>query len=919
MNTPRTRINVLKDLLRGLTALSVLAGLVAGVPAALAVVAGWPLPRAVPHFDAIGRALSQTDMPDGVLVKGAACVCWLAWAALMVCVVVELIAWLRCSTARRLPFLGPFQVSAARLVASAVLLFSSFAGLVHPAAAASLHPAGLAAVHMTSTRGQNRLSIADAAESGPEATVVSPGTPETPMPAGAKHYTVQPDRGRRYDTLWSLAERHLGDPRRWTEIANLNQGRVSAGHRFRNPHWIFAGEQLVMPADAVGLDAVPAGQRPAPSVTQPPVDPVPAEQRAPAATDQAPSTASSSVDMRVLPDGHSQREAAVKSPQGWRLVHVVSDLVPARVSVAEGIGGGILAAGAIAMLESRRRTRQRRRLAGGPCLVPDEELAATELALRVAADVDGAELVAAALKLVERAASPSDVLGVRLGRRQVTIRFCSAPLEITPPFRLVGDDWVLPRRAITTALLGELGDRPAVDLPLITLGATDDDDTVLLNLRASTVTSVVGSREVVLAFLAAAATELATARWLQSGRLLLVGVVEDLAGLPGVTVVPAVGHVGELRSGDVVVSAEPPGRLADAMPAGSSLLAVGPMPGPRCRLIIGDGRLEANVLDAVVRPQTLAPESVADIGELLEPVAEPAGHVAVEEEVADEDVPPATSAPVVPLTVGDAMNAAVSAEDIRPPEIDVRVLGPVDIVGADKPLARAKSVELIVYLAMHRQAIVDADRLREALWPGRPPGTTLYTTASVARNHLGRGSDGELHLPLVANGERVYRLGGAVGSDYARFADYVHRAKSEPPMQARASLRAALQLVRGRPFDVSTRGYEWAHVEGFITCIENEVATAAHQLARLCLEAGDADGARWATRRGLRACPGHEQLFRDEMEAADLEGNTAGVQALMTELRHIVEEDSPLDSLHPETVSLYTTLTSRERAARLTA
>src|SRR5207253_7740378 len=135
--------------------------------------------------------------------------------------------------------------------------------------------------------------------------------------------------------------------------------------------------------------------------------------------------------------------------------------------------------------------------------------------------------------------------------------------------------------------------------------------------------------------------------------------------------------------------------------------------------------------------------------------------------------------------------------------------------------------------------------------------------------------------------------------------------------EAIPTLRAALELVRGRPFDVASRGYEWVHVEGFLTTMQNEVAGAAHQLARLCLEAGDAEGARWATRQGLRASPGNEQLFRDEMEAADVAGNPAGIEALMKELAHIVEEDSPLEGLHPETVALYNQLTSGERAPRL--
>ncbi len=225
---------------------------------------------------------------------------------------------------------------------------------------------------------------------------------------------------------------------------------------------------------------------------------------------------------------------------------------------------------------------------------------------------------------------------------------------------------------------------------------------------------------------------------------------------------------------------------------------------------------------------------------------------------------------------------------------------------------------MVVYLAMHREAVVDADRLREALWPGRTPGTTLYTTASVARNHLGKAADGSSHLPLLPGGERVYRLGDSVVSDYDRFAEDVKRAESESPAEAIRTLRGALSLVRGRPFEVASRGWEWVYVEGFSTVLENEIATAAHKLAQLYLEAGDAGGARWATRQGLRASPGNEQLFRDEMWACDLEGNRAGVETLFNELSHIVEEDGePFESLHPETVAVYAQLTSGERAARL--
>jgi len=53
------------------------------------------------------------------------------------------------------------------------------------------------------------------------------------------------------DTLWDIAERHLGDPRRWTEIFELNEGRMQAdGGCLSDPDRIQPGWQLVLPAGA---------------------------------------------------------------------------------------------------------------------------------------------------------------------------------------------------------------------------------------------------------------------------------------------------------------------------------------------------------------------------------------------------------------------------------------------------------------------------------------------------------------------------------------------------------------------------------------------------------------------------------------------------------------------------------------------
>ena len=60
---------------------------------------------------------------------------------------------------------------------------------------------------------------------------------------------------QRGDTLWDLAERHLGDGHRYTEILDLNLGRLQAdGRALDDAHWIYPGWQLRLPDGAAILE-----------------------------------------------------------------------------------------------------------------------------------------------------------------------------------------------------------------------------------------------------------------------------------------------------------------------------------------------------------------------------------------------------------------------------------------------------------------------------------------------------------------------------------------------------------------------------------------------------------------------------------------------------------------------------------------
>ena len=49
------------------------------------------------------------------------------------------------------------------------------------------------------------------------------------------------------DSLWHLAERHLGDALRWEEIYELNAGALPGGGTLRDPNLIHPGWRLRLP------------------------------------------------------------------------------------------------------------------------------------------------------------------------------------------------------------------------------------------------------------------------------------------------------------------------------------------------------------------------------------------------------------------------------------------------------------------------------------------------------------------------------------------------------------------------------------------------------------------------------------------------------------------------------------------------
>jgi DNA-binding SARP family transcriptional activator len=227
------------------------------------------------------------------------------------------------------------------------------------------------------------------------------------------------------------------------------------------------------------------------------------------------------------------------------------------------------------------------------------------------------------------------------------------------------------------------------------------------------------------------------------------------------------------------------------------------------------------------------------------------------------------------------------------PELEVAVLGPVEIRGAARSMSRRAATELVVYLALHPLGASN-DVWGTALWPARSvAASTLHSTASVARRALGRSVDGTDHLTRRRG---RLRLGPFVGTDVGAFA----RAAASPDPRC---WRNALSLVRGRLFEGLCLT-DWAVLDGTYAELESMVVATALKGAMEALRRGSGDEAEWMIRQGLRVSPYDERLYRGLLRAIEAKGNRLGLRSVMAELLHLAA-DGEGATLHPQTEALY--------------
>jgi len=227
---------------------------------------------------------------------------------------------------------------------------------------------------------------------------------------------------------------------------------------------------------------------------------------------------------------------------------------------------------------------------------------------------------------------------------------------------------------------------------------------------------------------------------------------------------------------------------------------------------------------------------------------------------------------------------AASSCTVKPGPIEVKVLGSVEVSGAES-FSSLKAVDVVAYLAFHRNG-ADADQIKSWVWPAFQPPTdkAFANVMSRARTALGVDRQGAPYLSR-AGSDRTYRLSTEVTTDFDRFRSLVHQADQAPNISSQvAALKMALELIRGVPFTGGgASGFVWAdnHVRAQV---EFAIDETVHRCADLAIEVGDLETARWAALKGLELGPGCEQCFRRRFLVASAGQNRSELRRAMADL-----------------------------------
>ncbi|MCW8097362.1 BTAD domain-containing putative transcriptional regulator [Streptomyces tauricus] len=929
------RSRTVGDFVKAFLAFVALLVLLVGVPGALAVQIGWPLPSGAPDMEWL-----QQEITVHTFINVLTVVVWLAWAQFTACVLVEMKAALSgVGLPNRVPGAGPSQLLARQLVAALLLV---------GAAAASFTP-GLSQLGQQ-LEGNQRPAVAAAAQQAPggllaqqqEQTAASAAAlaeqaadraAHAETEGATKFYRIQPPEGRHHDSLWEVAERHLGDGRRYKEIYQLNKDRAQPdGSKLSEASLIRPGWIMEMPGDARGGELVEMPDE-APKVSKDVQRQISDYARTGGAHQQGGGQQGAGSHDRdtahiSLPE---QRPGAEQGHQQGQRGGGQEHAAPA---AGEGSGFGLpqallgaplLAAGLLGALGRRRRQALWQSALGAvggrrgmEPPTPTGAAADAQDALLVGADPEGVRLLDRSLRGLaaslagESRPLPTVYAAWMGGNGDLHLQLAQPAGRPPAPWQLGQDQtfWLLAR---ADAERYEDVDTAAPYPGLVSLG-TMDDSRLLLNLESVPgIVSLSGRAQDRAGVFASVAAELATNGWSDRMTITLVGFGEDLTPLAPNRLrhlddvealvetmeaetrqrrgaLGAAGHDSVLtgRTGPaqhtrwaphlVLLAAEPSpedaAKLAE-LAADASRLGIGYLVGTQSGGLPG----AAWEMEITSEGKLLAPLLGLELDAQLLPVSQQRAVVELFT-AADPDHDDDRPTPTPPFLVD-------ISEQGRP-AVYARLVGPYEIIGLETPDGERSPLlhEALALLLLHREG-VHPRVLSSALWPRGVTDDVRDALVERLRAWLGADPDGTPRLAADATGR--LKLAKSVVSDLDVLRSLYHEATQGRGAGSRAVrgrlLTDALVLVRGPLLAERPEGrYGWLTHEIIDAQLPLLVADIGLALSAFHLEKDRAEKAIEALDAALGSAPGDERLWHELLRATHATGDSDRLKRLAADL-----------------------------------
>ncbi|MEU8585657.1 BTAD domain-containing putative transcriptional regulator [Streptomyces sp. NPDC048664] len=923
----------LGDYLKALLAFAALLVLVVGVPAALAVSVGWPLPHGAPSLDWLQQQITVMTFLHVLTV-----VVWLAWAQFTACVLVEVKAAVSgVGLPGRVPGAGPSQLLARQLVAALLLIGATAASLTPGLSQLGQnlegnHKGTVAAAHQTpgliaqTQEGAAESAAAVAEQAAHAATHATHGD--------TKYYRIQPPEGRHHDSLWEIAQRQLGDGRRYKEIYELNKDRVQPdGSRLSEASLIRPGWIMEMPGDAHGGEVVEMpddAHQVSPQVRHQIHDYARTGDHARGGGHHAADAARPAEQPAERPAEQPAQQPAERPASGTGHAAQPHTTEAADRSAGHGLGlpeallaSPLLAAGLLAALGHRRRqalwqsalsTVAGRRGMTPP--VPTGDGLDAQDALLVGADPEGVRLLDRALRGL--AASLADESRPLPTVHAAWLSGAGLHLQLAQPAGKPPAPWRLGQDETYWTLSGADAERyedieAAAPYPgLVSLG-TMDGSRLLLNLEAVPgIVSVRGTEQDRAGVFASVAAELATNGWSDRMTITLVGFGEDLTPLApnrlrhldGIEALietmdaetrqrrgalGAAGHDSVLtgRTGPAqhtrwaphlvllasVPSAEEAARLAE-LAADASRLGIGYLVGTES----GDLPGAAWELEVTAEGRLLAPLLGLELDAQVLPSSVRRAVVELFAEADPEGGPDGPASPPFLVDISEQGRPAVYA----------RLVGTYELIGLDEPDDERAPLlrEALALLLLHREG-VHPRVLASALWPRGVTEDVRDALIERLRDWLGQDPDGTVRLSTDATGR--LRLARSVVSDLDVLRSLYHEATQGKGADSRAVrgrlLTDAMVLARGPLLaDRPESRYAWLAHEIVDAQLPLLVADIALALAAFHLERDRAEKAIEALDAALRSAPTDERLWNELLRATHTGGDTDRLRQVAADL-----------------------------------